>query len=76
MSVKEQFSAAVKELPDTVTVEEAFVRLYHAFRQKQMSMEASQRRQAAAALRHLALPVEDVGTIKRESVPSADELLP
>ncbi len=76
MSVKKQLAAAVDELPEAVTVEDAFARLYHAFKQKQLGTESSQRRQAAAALRRLSLPVDDVAAMKQESVPSPDELLP
>jgi predicted transcriptional regulator len=35
MSIKQQFHAAVEALPDSVSVEEAFERLYQAFKLKQ-----------------------------------------
>ena len=40
MSVKEEFAEAVAALPDSVSVEEAFGRLYRAFPVKQVSQAA------------------------------------
>ena len=41
MSVKRQFAEVVESLPDAVTVEEAFERLYAAFRLKQAHTAAT-----------------------------------
>ena len=35
MSTKQRLAAAIAELPDTLTIEEAVERLYHAFKLKQ-----------------------------------------
>jgi antitoxin VapB len=35
MSTKQRLAAAIAELPDSLTIEEAVERLYHAFKQKQ-----------------------------------------
>lgn len=50
MSVKQQFVAAVEELPETVTVEEAFARLVQAFKLKQARRESRRARRPPPAL--------------------------
>ncbi len=45
MSLKQQLAAAVERLPDNVTVEDAFERLYQAFKLKQLRAQPQQVRQ-------------------------------
>lgn len=88
MSVKELLAREIASLPDELTMEEAVERLYLLYRiKRQISPQTlppsrprdprlEERLRAAEELRRLQLPVEDVATLKRQSVPAPDDLLP
>ena len=50
MSLKQQLAAAVEELPEDLTVEEAFGRLYEAFKRKQLRSKPQRVRRPPAEL--------------------------